>query len=575
VRGVPLGVAVVVAALYFLGLSSAPFLDPPEGFHAEIARNVVATGDWTTLRLDGVRYFDKPPLQYWLMACSFAVAGPTPLAARFWPALAAVACATVTARLGLLLGGARLGLLAGLMVAANLGVFLYGRIVKPDLLFILCIVLAYEGFARAYEGKGRWALGMFYVSLALAALAKDLMGAVGPLATVGVFLALTRERPLGFWFPWWGGLLLAGVALPWYLAVEAANHGFLWYTVVDNHFLNFTRERLFPDEDVPINALEFIVVTAAAFLPWSLAVPVGLAKTLRRPWPDATARLWVVFAIWPIAVLGFFTLSPFKLPHYGLPAFPALALVAARVWDESIAGAPGAVRPRYLLLPMLATFAVAAIAFSVAAAGLLPIVNRGLPTVDVATRNVVARGGIAASAPLETWQPLIIQSAVFLGLAAGGIAVALWRRSAGLGVGVALAGMIAFLPVAGEGMAQFARTRSARPIVDALMRRVQPEDLVAHEGPLEDTASALIVLQRRVHVVNGLESNLAFGATFPEARDVFWDASRLKAEWTLPGRRFLISVVAPDKSVVRTLPDSTVHLIAEAGGRRLYSNHRD
>jgi 4-amino-4-deoxy-L-arabinose transferase-like glycosyltransferase len=575
VRGVPLGVAVVAAALYFLGLSSAPFLDPPEGFHAEIARNVVATGDWTTLRLDGVRYFDKPPLQYWLMAGSFAVAGPTPLAARFWPALAAVACAAVTAQLGVLLGGARLGLLAGLMVAANLGIFLYGRIVKPDLIFIFCIVLAYEGFALAYQGKGRWALGMFYASLGLAALAKDLMGAIGPLATVGVFLALTRERPLGFWFPWWGGLLLAGVALPWYLAVEAANHGFLWYTVVDNHFLNFTRERVFPDEDVPLNSLEFIVVTAAAFLPWSLAVPFGLGRTLRRPWSDATARLWVVFAIWPIAVLGFFTVSPFKLPHYGLPAFPALALVAARVWDESIAGTPGALRPRRLLLPLLATFAVTAIALSIAAAGLLPVVNRGLATVDVATRNVVARGGIAPGAPPEAWQPLIIRAAVILGLAACGIAVALRRRSAGLGVGVALAGTIAFLPIAGEGMAQFARLRSARPIVDALVRRVQPDDLVAHEGPLEDTASALLALRRRVHVVNGLESNLAFGATFPDARDVFWDASRLSAHWTRPPRLFLISVVAPAKSVVRTLPDSAVHLIAEAGGRRLYSNRGD
>ena len=150
-RGVSLGVAVVAAGLYFVGLGTAPFLDPPEGLHASITREMVRGGDWVTLHLDGVRYFDKPPLFYWLMSTAFWVAGPTPFAARFWSALAAVGCAAVTARLGVFLGGPRLGLLAGLMVATNLGMFLYARIVKPDLPFILCIVLAYAGFAVAWQ----------------------------------------------------------------------------------------------------------------------------------------------------------------------------------------------------------------------------------------------------------------------------------------------------------------------------------------------------------------------------------------------------------------------------------------
>ena len=79
-----------------------------------------ATGSGCTI--NGVPYFDKPPLLYWLMARPFGSAGTTPFAARFWTALAAVGCASaVTARLGVVLGGPRLGLLAGLMVVANLG----------------------------------------------------------------------------------------------------------------------------------------------------------------------------------------------------------------------------------------------------------------------------------------------------------------------------------------------------------------------------------------------------------------------------------------------------------------------
>jgi len=151
VRGVPLGVALVAIGLYFVGLGVAPFLDPPEGFHAEVAREMALGRDWVTPRVNGVRYFETPPLLYWLMSASFGAAGVTPFAARFWTALAAVGCAAVTARLGAVLGGPRLGLLAGLMVAANLGMFVYGRIVSAELPFILCLTVAWAGFALAYR----------------------------------------------------------------------------------------------------------------------------------------------------------------------------------------------------------------------------------------------------------------------------------------------------------------------------------------------------------------------------------------------------------------------------------------
>ena len=169
-RGVPFGVAVVAVGLYLVGLGAAPFIDPPEGLHAEVTRQMAALGDWITPRVDGVRYFDTPPLLYWLTSGSFAVAGTTPAAARLWPALAAVGVAAVTARLGVMLGGPRVGLLAGLMVATNLGVFLCGRIVEPDLVFVLWLTLAWAGFAIAYRGRGRRGLVLFYAALGLAAI---------------------------------------------------------------------------------------------------------------------------------------------------------------------------------------------------------------------------------------------------------------------------------------------------------------------------------------------------------------------------------------------------------------------
>src|SRR5437867_1581208 len=432
-------------------------------------------GDWITPRVDGVRYLARPPLLYWLLSGSFAVAGTTPVAARLWSALAAVGVAAVTARLGVMLGGARAGLLAGLMVAANLGMFLCGRVVKPDLVFVLWLTLAWAGFAIAYRGGGRRGLALFYAALGLAAITKDLLGALGPLVVVVMFVWLTGERPLTLWVPWWSVLLLVAIALPWYVLVEAETRGFLWYTLVDNRVLRFAGPRLFPDEDVSLGSLEFLVVTLLAFVPaWS-----GVA---RIP-PDVLAAL------------------------------------------------------------------------------------------DVTTRNLAARSADASGVPPDAWRPLLLRGAVIFGLGTLAMAGALWRRAPALGVGVALATTIAFLPtVAAEGRAQFVRARSVRPLAVTLVERVRPGDVVLHEGAIENSASALLVLPGRIGIVNGLPSTLAFGATFAEARDVFWDAPRLQSAWSGPERLFLLSAVDPGHSVVRALPPGSVHLLAQSGGRWLYSN---
>ncbi len=575
-RLIPFGVALVAAALYLVGLGDAPFLDPPEGFHVEIAREMAASGDIVTLRLNSVRYFEKPPLLYWLMAGGFSVAGIHPATARLWPALGAVGCAALTAGLGALLGGPRMGLIAGLMVTANLGVFLYARLVKPDLLFIMFIMLAFLGFALAYLGRrGRLGAVLFFAGIGLATLAKDVLGAVGTLIVVATFLWVTRERGLPPWSPWWGWALFAAIVLPWFVAIEAANHGYLWYMIMDTHVLNFTRQRVFPDEDVPLTALEFVAVTVAAFLPWALSTPWAVVRALRRAWSGPVDRVWVVFALWALLVIGFFTVSPFKLPHYGLPAFPALALLVARLWDDTLSRAPGALSVRALLGPIAVIFALAALAAGAAWSGHLPVPRAAVTTVDVAARNLAARGQAAAERPLEAFQPILASCAVIFGTAALAMAAAAWRRSAELGLTVAVAAMLAFLPAAGRGMAEFARGRSAAPIAAALAARVRPGDLVVHEGALENSASVLLGLRQPVHIVDGRLSNIGFGSTFADSRVLFWDAARVREAWAEPGRRFLVSIRPPETSVVRSLPPDSVHLIAVGGGRRLYSNLGD
>lgn len=568
-----LGVGLVAGALYVIGLGRAPFLDPPEGIHAQIAWEMLQHGDWITPHLNGVPYFDKPPLLYWLMAASFALLGPTEGAARLWSAVPAVAVAVLTARIGLWLGSARVGLLAGLMVTANLEVFLFARLVKPDLLFVALILLAFCGFILHYlEGGRRWLL-LFYGALGLSVLAKDLMGAVGPLVAVAVFLALTGEgRRWSQWAPWGGIALLLAITVPWFALMEWRNRGFLWYTIVDNHLLNVARQRVYPDEDVPLTALEFLGVTAAGFFPWVLALPWALERAFRRPWETPEARMWLLLGLWGAGALAVFTLSPFKLPHYGLPAFPALALLVARAWSDAVDAARGAPARAALLVPPLVAAGLIGLLTLAVWRGLVPLPAAGLGVADVSARNMAARGQETPDLSLALFAPLFGTIGIIFSLGAAGVGAALWRRRPIIGVGALLATMIAFLPVAAEGFTSFARSRSVRPVTEALALRAGAADVLAHEGALENSASALIALGRPVKIVNGLQSNLAFGSTFPEARGVFWDTRTLARAWAGEQRVFLLSTVGPARSVVRELPRERVHLLASGGGRWLYSN---
>lgn len=573
--GVLWGVCLVVAALYFVRLGQAPFVDPPEGLHAAIAREMGLLGNWITPHFNGIRYFDKPPLLYWLMAAAFWPWGPSEWAARFWPALFAVGTAVLTAWLGTRVGSQRLGLIAGLVVVANLEVFLFGRLVKPDLIFVFFILSAFAGFILAYQDANRWALLACYAALGATVLAKDLLGAVGPVTVFALFFFLTRERRIvAQWLPWTGLLLFALIAVPWYLAMEWKSHGFLWYTVVDQHVLTFTRQRVFPDEDIPLTAAEFLGVTAIGFFPWSLALPWALVRAFRRPWQSVEARIWLLLGLWSAVTLAVFTFSPFKLPHYGLPAFPAMALVVAKVWDDALGGRPDAPSQRTLLGPPLVVLAGLAVFCLVAWRGHVTLPSGTLSLVEVYSRNLEARGQSAPFIPFEQLRPLLARLALIFGLGSVGLAVALWRRLPRFGLGVLFGVMVAFLPMTVEGLTLFSKSRSALPIANFIRQAAGPQNLVVHEGALENSGSLVLVLGRPVKIVDGRESNLAFGGTFPEARETFWGADRLREAWGGARRIFLVSVVKPERSVVRELPEGAVHLLLKRGGRWLYSNRR-
>jgi 4-amino-4-deoxy-L-arabinose transferase-like glycosyltransferase len=555
--------AVLAAPFLFAGLGGAPFDDPGEGMHAEIARELALSRDPLRLTLGGVRYVDKPPLLYVILAGAFAVGGASEATARAVSAVGALVAVSATAWLGARLVGASSGLLAGVALLSSCGFFAYSRYVRPETLFIAALSV---GFALLLAGMVERRRGVAAAGLAIfgvAALAKDPLGALLPPLAVGLAAAAAgHARPLRAWLPRRGIIGLVVIAFAWYVAAAAATPGFAWYTVVDNHLLNIVRARRFPDGDVPLSALQFLVVATLGAAPWVLAAGATVVRLVRRrAWDDPTQTPWVALALWAVGLLALTALSPFRLPHYGLPAYPAIALLAARGWADG--GRP-------LVLVHAALFAALGAACAVAwAFGGAPLA-RVLEATDVATHKAAAVGAASALDP-ALFVPVLGVGALVLGAGALVLGALALRRRTGVAVATMTAvTVLAMMPCVAVAMHAVASARSVKPIAIELGRHAAASDLVVHEGPLEDSGALEWYSGRRPVIVDGLRSVLGFAANEHDGHDVFWPRPRLAAAWREERRIWLVTGLTDEASIVPALPRP--RLVASAGGRRLYVN---
>lgn len=331
-----LGVLLLVFGVaFFQFLGRLPLLEPDEARYAEIPREMLERGDFITPLLNYVKYFEKPPLLYWLNALSLSLFGENEFAARFACALAGLLTVLLTYHLGRTLFGRREGLFAALILGTSTGFLIQARLNLTDMLLTFCMTACLGCFAMAVrDSEPRRGLYCYlgYISAALAVLAKGLIGIVFPGAVIFLYLLLgKRWRILKEMRLVTGTLLFLLVSAPWFILVSRENPEFARFFFIHEHFERFTTKvhgRYQP-------TWYFIPILCVTMFPWSFFIPSGLRGIWRERY--SLSGLNALFlAIWAIFIFAFFSKSDSKLIPYILPVFPPLAILMGRTFVRQL-----------------------------------------------------------------------------------------------------------------------------------------------------------------------------------------------------------------------------------------------
>ncbi len=330
-----LALAAILAFSWFFSLDYRDLIRPDEGRYAEIAREMLVTGDWMTPRLNGFKYFEKPALQYWATAAAFGAFGVHEWTARLWASLTGFAGILMIAYTGLRLYGREAGFYAAAVAASSVLYVFVGHLNTLDMGLSFFLGLSVCAFAIAQQdsqtahGRHAWMLSA-WASAALAVLSKGLIGLLLPGGALFVYIVVQRD---------WGRLrqlhLISGAALflaiaaPWFIAVSLANAEFFRFFFIHEHFERFltkTHGRYQP-------AWYFIPILLGSMVPWTLTMFPAIARAWRseptRFQPARFLLLWCAFTF------VFFSASGSKLPPYILPMIPALAVLIGRYLAEA------------------------------------------------------------------------------------------------------------------------------------------------------------------------------------------------------------------------------------------------
>ncbi|HXM66642.1 MAG TPA: glycosyltransferase family 39 protein [Candidatus Acidoferrum sp.] len=579
------GVLLVAGAIYLGCIVSPPSLmDDVDAVQAQISRNMLTSGDWVTARLDGVVYLEKAPFVYWAMAASYVIFGAHDWAARIPIALSAIGLCWLTAAFGAWAFGRRAGFYAGLCMATCIGLFLFTRILIPDVMLTLTVALAMWAFLRALdetEPHPRFWAFVLAASLGLGLLLKSLIGVLFPLAAGVIYLSITHQL---FSAATWrrlrlfsGLLIILLIAAPWHILATLRNppyfaftlhsgpgqyHGFFWFFFINEQLLRFLNLR-YPRDYNTVPRLYFWLFHLVWLFPWSVYFP-AITKLSFKP-VDRAGRTRLLALCLTGFVLVFFTFSTTQ-EYYSMPCYPALALLLG-----SAMAAEGVWIKR----------GTRALSIVAAGAGVATL------TLFLITRNMAAPGDIsqalsqhpgAYKLSLGHMEDLTVASFAYLRLPLLVAAVAFclgalatWIFAGQRAFLAAALMMILFFHAARLAMAAFDPFMSSRPLAEAILKSPQGTLIIDHH--YYTFSSIFFYTNSSALLRNGRFYNLEYGAYAPDAPDVFIDDAQFKNLWLKPERSYIVAkenVVPQLESLVGAV---NLNLVTASGGKVVLTNH--
>jgi hypothetical protein len=582
--------AVVFLAVYAGSMFTPGLLDDADSTHAEAAREMVVTGDYVTLHINGVRYLEKAPLPYWLVACSYKALGVNEFSTRLPMVLSVMLLGMLALCWGRRAFGERTGIYAGLFVYTCAGVYLFTRVLIPEVLLSLLIAAAMYFFLTALEVKDdawRWYAG--YAMVALGVLTKGLIALVFPCGAAFFFLLVTGE-----WRRWREFRLISGIALflviaaPWHILAglrnpgTAEHHGFFWFYFVNEHFLRFLGKR-YPRDYNKLPATLYWTLHLVWLFPWSFYLPAAV-KTAMEEWrgrrqSDFASRTRLLCWILAGVVLIFFAIST-NQEYYTFPAYlPLLLLLADGVARCERVEREGGVRAGWLTnsAGLLAAIGIGAsvmlavglwksrnLPFEADIGGLLSQQDTNAYTLSTSHMLDLSYASFAAlrlPAALAAVVLLVAPLLSFILRLVRRHYSATWALAAGLAV---------FLVAAHIALGRFGPYLSSKDLAREIAARARPEDKVMIYGDQAFGSSLLFYLRRPIDLVEGRTTSMWFGSTFADAPKIFLSDADLQRDWTGSGRVFLFVPPHQKTRVDGLLPAKFV--IAQVSGKYVYSN---
>lgn len=531
-------IAIAFSVPLFQLLGRYPLLEPDEGRYSEIPREMLERGDFITPTLNYVKYFEKPPLLYWLNSLSFSVFGQNEFAARFPCALAGLVTILLTYWLGRNLFDRRVGILAAVILGTSTGFIAQARINLTDMPLTLCLTLCLGSFILAVRNRGnlRALYYTFYTGAALSVLAKGLIGILFPGAIVFLFMLLKKRWDLvkEMRLPT-GTILFLLIAAPWFVLVSLRNPEFARFFFIHEHFERFltTVHRRYKP------FWYFVPVLAGTMFPWSLFIPAALRDAWQKR-KGAEGEVLTFLAVWAGFIFLFFSKSNSKLVPYILPVLPTLAILTARICAESLERWTALVKghARYLT-------------------ALLLIIGAGLPLYSLLSKKpglpmsgAILLGTIFFCQAGLAWQLLNRDDAIryFMVLAFGSM------------LSTVIAGHIVY--------SQQAERKTSKSLALKVRSQAGPDAIVASFG----YDQTLPFYSRRRTVVVGSMGELEFGSRQGNQADWFLDNETFYREWD--GEKQVFAVL-PNNSLEELVKNTkTRPVVIEQKRRKVLVSNR-